>query len=365
MARSAGAPGAVTGRGEIVRALQLQAWKSDPTLVDVPAPEPGTGQVLVKVGGAGACHSDLHLMRDFDEGALPWSPPFTLGHETAGWVHALGAGVTGTELGQPVAVYGPWGCGTCERCRVGMDTYCENLAGAPVPGGGGGLGLDGGMAEYLLVPDARHLVPLPDGLDPVRAAPLTDAGLTPYHAIRRSWPKLVPGTHAVVIGIGGLGHVGVQILKATTAARVIAVDTRPEALRLAEDCGADLVVESAGNATEEIRRATGGRGADLVMDCVGSDATLALGAAVVRTIGDLTVVGIGGGTLAMSFFSIPYETSVQSTYWGSRSELVEVLDLGARGLVDPRITTFPLSDALTAYRAMESGRLDGRAVIVP
>ncbi|WP_416905485.1 NAD(P)-dependent alcohol dehydrogenase [Micromonospora echinospora] len=315
-----------------MRALRLLAWKSEPELVEVDEPTPGPGQVVVRVGAAGACHSDLHLMHDFEAGAVPWNPPFTLGHENAGWVHALGSGVTGLEVGQPVAVYGPWGCGTCARCRSGIDTYCENPAGAPVPGGGGGLGLDGGMAEYLLVPAARHVVPLPEGLDPVQAAPLTDAGLTPYHAVRRSWGKLPPGSTALVIGVGGLGHVGVQILKATTAARVIAVDTKDEALALAREYGADLALRSGEQAVAEIRAATpGGRGADVVLDFVGVDATLRMGAACARTVGDLTIVGIGGGTLPVSYFSVPYEVSIQTTYWGSRPELVEVLDLGARG----------------------------------
>ncbi|MEV4541970.1 NAD(P)-dependent alcohol dehydrogenase [Micromonospora echinaurantiaca] len=348
-----------------MRALRLPGWKSEPELIEVDEPTPGPGQVVVKIGGAGACHSDLHLMHDFEAGAVPWNPPFTLGHENAGWVHALGAGVTGLEVGQSVAVYGPWGCGTCARCRVGVDPYCENIAAAPAPGGGGGLGADGGMADYQLVPDARHIVPLPDGLDPVRAAPLTDAGLTPYHAIRRSWPKLVPGSTAVVIGVGGLGHVGIQILKATTAARVVAVDTRDAALRLAEECGADLALLSGAGTADDIRRATGGRGADLILDCVGADPTLALGAAAARTVGDLTIVGIGGGTLPVGFFSVPYELSIQTTYWGSRPELVEVLDLGARGLVRPKATTYPLEEAVTAYRQMRDGTLDGRAVIVP
>ncbi|MBY8874766.1 NAD(P)-dependent alcohol dehydrogenase [Micromonospora sp. PLK6-60] len=348
-----------------MRALRLPNWKTEPELVDVPQPEPGPGQVVVKVGGAGACHSDLHLMHDFEAGAVPWNPPFTLGHENAGWVHALGPGVTGPEVGQPVAVYGPWGCGSCARCRVGMDTYCENPAGAPVPGGGGGLGLDGGMAEYLLVPDARHLVPLPEGLDPVHAAPLTDAGLTPYHAIRRSWPKLAPGNTALVIGVGGLGHVGVQILKATTAARVIAVDTRDDALTLAREYGADLTLRPDEDAADRIRAATGGRGADVVLDFVGADATLKLGVSVARTMGDLTIVGLGGGTLPVSFFGVPYEVSIQTVYWGSRPELIEVLDLGARGLVRPKITTFGLDEAVSAYHQLRDGTLEGRAVIVP
>ncbi|TCB93428.1 NAD(P)-dependent alcohol dehydrogenase [Micromonospora zingiberis] len=348
-----------------MRALRLPAWKTEPELVEVDEPTPGPGQVVVKIGGAGACHSDLHLMHEFEAGVVPWDPPFTLGHENAGWVHALGAGVTGLEVGQPVAVYGPWGCGTCARCRVGADNYCENPAAAPVPGGGGGLGLDGGMAEYELVPAARHVVPLPDGLDPVHAAPLTDAGLTPYHAIRRSWPKLPPGSTAVVIGVGGLGHVGVQILKATTAARIIAVDTREEALRLAAEFGADQTLRSGERTVEEIRSATGGRGADVVLDFVGADATLKIAAAVARTLGDLTIVGLGGGSLSVGFFSVPYEVSIQTTYWGSRPELIEVLDLGARGLIRPKTTTFELDDAMSAYRRMQDGTLEGRAVIVP
>ncbi len=349
-----------------MRALRLLEWKSDPVLVEVEEPVPGPGQVVVRVGGAGACHSDLHLMREFEAGLLPWGPPFTLGHENAGWVHALGDGVRGLEVGQPVAVHGAWGCGSCDRCRVGMENYCDDPGAAPAPMGGGGLGLDGGMADLLLVPDARHLVPLPDGLDPVHAAPLTDAGLTPYHAVRRSWPKLVPGSTAVVIGVGGLGHLAVQILKATTAARVVAVDTRAAALELAAGCGADAMVPAGPEAPAQVRAATAsGRGADVVLDFVGSDSTMALGASASRMLGDLTVVGIAGGTLPVSFFSVPYELSIQTTYWGSRPELVEMLDLGARGLVVPRITTFPLEKAADAYRAMEAGEIEGRAVVVP
>jgi propanol-preferring alcohol dehydrogenase len=348
-----------------VRALRLLDWKSEPELVEVPEPVAGPGQVVIKVGAAGVCHSDLHLMHDFSAGMLPWGPPFTLGHENAGWVHEIGAGVTGLEIGQAVAVHGPWGCGTCARCLLGIDTYCENPTAAPVPGGGGGLGLDGGMAEYMLVPHARHLVPLPAGMTPVEAAPLTDAGLTPYHAIRRSWAKLAPGATAVVIGVGGLGHVGVQILKATTAARVVAVDSRPEALRLASDIGADLTVAAGDEAAALIRESTGGRGADVVVDCVGSDETLALAAGIVRTVGDLTIVGIAGGTLPVSFFGLPYEASVQTTYWGSRPELVEVLDLGARGLVRATSTVYDLDHAVDAYHDLRDGRLDGRAVVVP
>lgn len=348
-----------------MRAFRLPDWKASPTLVEVDEPVPGPGEVVIKVGGAGACHSDIHLMDEFEAGLVPWNPPFTLGHENAGWVHALGDGVTGLEVGEAVAVYGPWGCGECARCAVGIETYCENPLAAPVPGGGGGLGLDGGIADYMLIPHQRFLTPLPDGLDPVHAAPLTDAGLTPYHAVKRSLPKLMPDSTAVVIGVGGLGHMGVQILKAVTSATIVAVDQRTEALALATSHGADIVLESNEQTSEAIREATGGRGADVVLDFVGVDATLALGAAVGRPLGDLTIVGIGGGTLPVSFFALPYEMSVQTTYWGTRTELVELLQLAARGLIEPKVTTFSLDEAGRAYEALKAGEVEGRAVIVP
>lgn len=348
-----------------MRALRLNSWKSEAVLEDVPIPEPGPGQVLVQVGGAGACHSDLHLMHDFEDGLLPWQLPFTLGHENAGWVHTLGTGVTGLELGQPVAVVGAWGCGACARCRVGFETYCEDPANAPVPAGGGGLGLDGGMADYLLVPAARFLVRLPDSLDPVHAAPLTDAGLTPYHAIKRSLPKLTPDATAVVIGVGGLGHLAVQLLKAVCAARVIAVDPRAEARQLADEAGADLSLAPDADTATTIREAAHGRGADVVLDFVGSEATMQTGLAATRMLGDFTLVGIAGGSVPFSFFSQAYEVSLQTTYWGTRGELVEVLDLAARGLLRPDITRFSLADAPDAYFRLAAGEVAGRAVVVP
>ena len=348
-----------------MRALRLESWKSEAVLAEVPTPEPGPGEVLVQVGAAGACHSDLHLMHDFEPGLLPWSTPFTLGHENAGWVHTVGQGVRSLEPGQPVAVVGAWGCGRCSRCLAGLETYCEDPASAPVPSGGGGLGLDGGMADFLLVPAARYLVPLPDGLSPVLAAPLTDAGLTPYHAVRRSLDKLSPVSTAVVIGVGGLGHLAVQILRAMTAAHVIAVDSKESALRLAKASGADLTLSPGPNLVDQVHAATDGHGADVVLDFVGSDSTLAAAAAVTRQLGDLTLVGIAGGSLPVSFFGLAYEASVQTTYWGNRSELVELLDLAARGLLTPEITTFPLDEAPQVYAGLAAGEITGRAVVVP
>jgi alcohol dehydrogenase, propanol-preferring len=346
-----------------MRALQIVKPHSEPELREVEQPHPAPGQVVVKVGGAGACHSDIHILHESD--SSPWPLPFTIGHENAGWVHEIGASVTGLQIGQPVAVYGAWGCGSCARCQIGMDNYCEDPMSMPVPFGGCGLGGDGGMADYLLVPAARHLVPLPDGLSPADAAPLSDAGLTPYHAIRRSWPKLTPSATAVVIGAGGLGHIAIQILKATTAAQVIAVDTKPDALELATKLGADLALPATDDPAAAVKDATGGHGADVVLDFVGSEATLATGLDSARTLGDLTLVGIAGGTREFGFFSLPYELSLQTVYWGSRPELVELLELGARGLVRPVTTTYSLDQAVEAYRALHEGRVSGRAVIIP
>ena len=344
-----------------MQALQLTAWQHDPEVREVAEPDPGPGAVVVKIGGAGVCHSDLHLLYEFEPGMMPWEPPFTLGHENAGWVHAVGTGVTGLEVGEPVAVYGPWGCGHCIRCRAGMENYCVNAA-TVAPSGG--LGADGGMAPYQLVPSSRLVVPLGD-LDPVAAAPLTDAGLTPYHAIRRSLAKLVPGSSAVVIGVGGLGHMAVQLLAAMTPTRVIAVDPRPEAREMATAHGAHVAVASGDDAAAEIRDATGGLGADVVLDFVGAESTLQLGVAVGRPLGDLTIVGVAGGTLPVGMFTVPYEVSVQTTYWGTITELMELLELARRGVVKAEHTTYSLADAPQAYAALKAGTLRGRAVVVP
>lgn len=343
-----------------MRALRMVGFGRDPELMEVPEPKPGPGEVVIKVGGAGACHSDLHILYELDASGM-WQLPMTLGHETAGWVHATGSGVEGLSEGDPVAVYGAWGCGLCRRCAVGFENYCER----PSVIGGGGLGLDGGMADYLLVPHQRHLVALPDGLDPVTAAPLTDAGLTPYHAIRRSWPKLTPDATCVLIGVGGLGHVAVQIARATTAAQVIAVDVKPEALELARKVGAHHAVLSNDTAAAAIRELTGGCGADVVIDFVGATKTLELARSVARIMGDVTVVGIGGGEIPLTFFSQPYEVSIATTYWGSRPELAELLTLAARGDVGTERSLYSLDDAVRAYRHLHDGLVTGRAVVVP
>jgi alcohol dehydrogenase, propanol-preferring len=344
-----------------MRAYQLTAWESQPELREVPVPEPGPGEVLIKVGGAGACHSDLHLM-EWPPGTMGFEPPFTLGHENAGWVEALGAGVEGLEIGEAVAVYGPWGCGRCRACRLSAENYCERQA--QIGAFGGGLGRDGGMAEYMLVPHSRLLLALGD-LDPRDAAPLSDAALTPYHAIKRSLHLLVPGSTAVVIGVGGLGHMGVQILRALSPARVVAVDISAEKLALAREIGADETVKAGEGAAGAIREITGGRGAELVIDMVGSDDSITLAAQAARFGSHLTIVGLAGGKFDFAFGALPFEAQLTIPYWGSAVELGEVLDLARAGKIHAHVERFELADAAEAYQRMRDGKLDGRAVICP
>ena len=326
----------------------------------MPIPSAGPGQVVIRIAGAGACHSDLHLM-DWPEGTLPWRLPFTLGHENAGFVHEVGAGVTSFKAGDAVLVYGPWGCGQCRPCRLGRENYCERAG--EIIGSGGGLGLDGGMAEYMLVPSARLLVPLGD-LDPIKAAPLADAALTPYHAIASSRSRLQPGATAVVIGCGGLGQMAIQLLVTTTGVRVIAVDRDDGKLEIARGLGAE-VVRSDDAAVASIRSASGGVGADVVLDMVGSDATLAMAAKSLRAEGRLVIIGLALGTLPLSFFALPYGAEVATSYWGTVTELMELVALARAGKLRLDVETFPLADALAAYERLRRGEIRGRAVIVP
>ncbi|MER7010516.1 NAD(P)-dependent alcohol dehydrogenase [Saccharopolyspora sp. NPDC000359] len=347
--------------GQFMKAVQYQQVGAGPAVVEVPKPEPGPGQVLLRVTAAGMCHSDLEIM-SWSGDQSPFEPPFTLGHEGIGTVAELGPGVRGVREGQSVAVYGPWGCGVCRNCAQGRENHCTRVEELDIRPPG--LGRPGAMAEYLLVDDVRHLVPL-DGLDPVQAAPLTDAGLTPHHAVKRSLPKLVGGSTAVVIGVGGLGHLAVQILRATTGARVIALDVADEKLELAQEVGAHEVVHSDGSAPARIRELTGGLGADVVLDFVGTAPTVQLAAQSVAIAGDITIVGIGGAPLPVGFGLLPYEVSVAAPYWGTRSELIEVLDLARSGALRAHVEAFSLDEAPEVYERLHAGKITGRAVVVP
>jgi propanol-preferring alcohol dehydrogenase len=328
-------------------------------LVEVPVRDPGPGQVRLDVLAAGLCHSDLHVV---DGGAAAtWGLPFTLGHEVCGTVAELGAGVTTWAVGDQVVVHAPWGCDACERCAAGMSNYCDRRA--ALPAAGIGLGTDGGMAEALVV-DATRLVAAP-GIDAATAAVLTDAALTSFHALSGVRDLLGTDTTVVVIGVGGLGHVAVQLVRALAAGtRVIAVDTRDEALELARRLGVDAVARPGPDTHGAVTRITGGRGADVVLDFVGADATIELGARALRPAGELVLVGSGGGRLVVTKpGALPAGARVRLPFWGSRPELVQVIELTRNGLLQVETTTMPLADAATAFDLLRDARVVGRLVL--
>lgn len=343
-----------------MQAFRFVAAQKPAELREVAVPEPGPGQVLIKIGGAGACHSDLHILEAPPKPG-PARAPFTLGHENAGWVEKLGPGATGFAQGDPVIVYGPWGCGLCINCRVGRENSCQN------PGDlkAGGLGSDGGMAPYFLVPSTRFLIPL-GSLDPREAAPLSDAALTSYHAVKWSLHLLGAGSTAVVIGAGGLGQMAIQVLRALSGATtVIAVDTSADKLETARRMGADEGLLSGEAAVGRIKDITRGQGAELVLDMVGVEPTLTMAAQVARVLGHLTIVGLGKAALPVNFRSPPHECSVASPYWGFITELMEVVELARAGKIKMLVEHFPLERASEAYRLLHDGKIQGRAVITP
>ncbi|MFI2485315.1 NAD(P)-dependent alcohol dehydrogenase [Promicromonospora kroppenstedtii] len=345
-----------------MRAVVFEKFQTFPSLREVDRPSPGPGEVLLKIAGSGACHSDVALYKEFAEGQPGASaPPFVLGHEASGWIEELGPGVTGFTKGDAYLVYGPNGCGHCKACSRGQDTYCENAA--TMPWAATGIGRDGGMAEYMVTP-ARNLVPLGDA-DPVAAAPLADAGLTPYHAIKLSLPKLAGGgRYALVVGLGGLGQIAVQILTALTGATVIATDMKQDAMDRAAAAGA-VTVPGGPDQVAAIREITGGRGVDAAFDLVGAAPTIRTAQACLAQQGRLTVVGIAGGVTEWSFFTNPYEAEITNTYWGTVEELYEVVAMYRAGQIVPDVERYPLDRFDEAYRKLEAGQLSGRAVIVP
>ena len=343
-----------------MQAFQFVAAQKPAELREVAVPEPGPGQVLIKIGGAGACHSDLHILEAPPKPG-PARSPFTLGHENAGWIEKLGSGVTGFAKGDPVIVYGPWGCGLCMNCRVGKENYCQN----PGKIKAGGLGSNGGMAHFMVVPSTRFLIPL-GKLDPREAAPLSDAALTSYHAVKRSLHLLGAGSTAVVIGTGGLGQMAIQILKALTgASTIIALDTSAEKLEIAKKLGADEALLSGDAAVPRIKEITRGLGAELVLDMVGVAPTLKMAAQLARVLGHVTIVGLGNGALPVNFHSPAKECSVAAPYWGSITELMEVVSLAQAGKIKMLVEHFPLERVTEAYHRLHDGKIQGRAVMVP
>lgn len=340
-------------------AYRLLQAQQPPELQDVPRPAAGSGQLLIKVAACGLCHTDLGLMR---RTAAEWGrrpPPFTLGHEVAGWVDEIGQGVSGFKVGEPVAVLPLWGtCGRCPHCRRGEENFCYYVSGMT----GAGAGYDGGLAEYIAI-EARFAVRLGD-FDPVLAAPLTDAGLTTYTAIKPALPSLMPGTTAVVIGVGGLGLLAVQFLRQLCGARVIAVDRDAKHLQLAKEQGADATLPSDATTAQRLRELTSGAGADFVLDCVGAATTLSTGIAALARLGRLTLVGAALGTVPFGLHELPWGAQLATSLSGGSANLSELIELARLGRIETIEDRYPLSRVADGYRDLAAGTLRGRAVCV-
>jgi propanol-preferring alcohol dehydrogenase len=333
-------------------------------LQDVPVPDIGPDDVLVKVAGAGLCHSDLHVLHMGEE----W--PFfggTVGHEGAGWVEKTGADVGGLTKGDAVLVSVIWACGRCRACVEGRDNACMVNGTRTMVPTVPGLGPDGAMAEYIVV-KARHLDKIGD-LDPVAAAPLADAGVTPMRAINSARQHLSPGSTAVVIAVGGLGHMGLQILKATTGARVIAMDSDEKKLQLARDLGADLVLKSDADAAQKVLDETAAYGADAVFDFVGVQPTVELATKIVAPEGAIRFAGLGGGSFRYTADSnaemLPWGVNIQRSFGGTRADQLQVIALAQQGKLAVETVTYPLAEFQRAFDDLEANQVTGRAILVP
>ena len=342
-------------------AYRLLKEQTQPEFQEVPEPHAGPGQVVVKVAGSGLCHTDFTVISRERNYWKDEPPPFTLGHEIAGWVEELGSGVKGFQRGEAVAVNPSWAsCGRCHMCRSGEENFCLYQKAIRAPG----VGYDGGHAPYVLVPESRFLVPIGD-LDPIEAAPLTDAGLTTYTAIKSALPVIYPGSTAVVIGIGGLGFYAVQLLRQLTGARIVAVATREARLKLALEYGADNAIKSGPEAADQIREITGGIGAAFVLDCVGVNDTLTTGVNMLSWRGRLAMVGAGGGSIPFDFFKVPPGAQLVTSLNGGGVALKEIVDMAALGRIKSLVDRYPLSAVKQAYDDFEHGHLVGRAVVIP
>ena len=341
-----------------MKAVRLHAFHQNPQIDEVPEPKiSGPLDVIVKIGGAGVCRTDLHIMEGQWDAAMGTPLPYTLGHENAGWVHEIGSAVTNVAVGDTVILHPTPTCGLCHACRAGDDMHCVNSS---FPG----LSTDGGMAEYLLT-SARACVKLDPQTRPEDVAALADAGITAYHAVRKAIPLLYPGTTCVVIGAGGLGHIGVQSLAALTATRIIVVDRNPDALKLAEQLGAQHTVVADGRQVDAVKDLTGGNGAEVVLDFVAEQGAEMDGWNMTAPGGSYFVIGYGGTLQIPTLDIISTERNIIGNIVGTYNELAELMALAQAGKVTLHTRTYPLDAAVEALSDLDAGRVRGRAILVP
>jgi NAD+-dependent secondary alcohol dehydrogenase Adh1 len=341
-----------------MRAVQVVGYHQNLEMTEVPVPEAtGPWDVIVRIGGAGVCRTDLHILEGQWAEKSGVALPYTIGHENAGWVHAVGAGVTNVSEGDKVIVHPLITCGLCRACRSGDDVHCES---SQFPG----IDTNGGYAEYLRT-SARSVVRIDDSLEPSDVAALADAGLTAYHAAAKAARRLGPRDRAVVIGAGGLGHIGIQVLKALTSAELIVVDRNADAVELARTIGADHGVVADGSHVEQVLELTGGHGAEVVVDFVGEGGATAEGVRMLRQAGDYHVVGYGENIDVPTIDIISTEISFVGNLVGSYNDLCDLMVLAARGQVKLHTAKYALDDFQTAIDDLDAGRVRGRAILQP
>jgi NAD+-dependent secondary alcohol dehydrogenase Adh1 len=340
-----------------VKAVRLHAFHQQPVVDEVPDPAlRGPLDVIVKIGGAGVCRTDLHIMEGQWDAAMHTPLPYILGHENAGWVHQVGSAVTNVAVGDTVILHPTPTCGLCHACRAGDDMHCIN---SEFPG----LSRDGGMAEHLLT-TARACIKLDPQTQPKDVAALADAGITAYHAVRKAIPLLYPGTACVVIGAGGLGHIGIQCLAALTATKIIVVDRNPDALKLAEQLGAHHTVVADGGHVDAVKELTSG-GATVVLDFVAEQGAENDGWAMTGEAGSYFVIGYGGELHIPTLDIITTERNIIGNIVGTYNDLAELMVLAEGGKVTLHTRTYPLDAAPEAFADLDAGRVRGRAILVP
>ena len=341
-----------------MRAVRVVGYHEDLQMHDVPDPKiSGPLDVIVKIGAAGVCRTDLHIL----EGQ--WAPktnvplPYTIGHENAGWVHEVGSAVTNVKPGDKVILHPIVTCGLCRACRLGDDVHCENQR---FPG----IDCDGGYADYLLT-SARNCVKLADNLEPADVAALADAGLTAQHAAAKAAKRLRPGDFCVVIGAGGLGHIGIQVMKAMSAATLVVLDSNPAALALAKELGADETILSDGSQVDAVLDLTDGKGAEAILDFVGEGGATSEGIAMLRRAGFYYVIGYGENINVFTIDVISTEKNFIGNLVGSYTDLQDLMVLAAQGKVKLHTQQYKLADFQQAIDDLNAVKVRGRAILIP
>jgi NAD+-dependent secondary alcohol dehydrogenase Adh1 len=341
-----------------MKAARLHVYHEPLALDEVDEPRAvGPLDVVVRIGAAGLCRTDLHIQEGQWAEKSGVTLPYTLGHENAGWIHEVGSGVTNVEVGDTVIVHPFITCGLCRPCRRGDDMHCVN-------GRFPGINRDGGFADFLLT-SARSVIKLDPSLEPKDIAALADAGLTAIHAVKKALPVLGPGTRAVVIGAGGLGHIAIQCLAAMTPAEIIVVDPSESALELAAEVGADHAVSVDGSHVDKVRELTEGVGAEAILDFVGEKGAVEDGIAMIQDGGFYYVIGYGQNLTIPTIDIISREISFIGNLVGTYTDLEELMTLTAQGKVRLRTSRYPLDGINDAMADLDEGRLQGRGILVP